>query len=83
MEQTMTDQTAPAARPDNLLGVCHAAGEAFGFNPIYLRLLLLTGVMLNAAVAIVAYAVLGLAVVAAKLLTWRRAPKFQREMAHA
>jgi phage shock protein C len=27
------------ARDDTLLGVCHALGQDFGFNPLYLRIL--------------------------------------------
>ncbi len=64
----MTNQTAPIAR-DNLLGVCHAIGDTFGFNPLYLRLALLVGVMLNAEIAVSAYAVGGIAVLVAKLVT--------------
>lgn len=67
---TMTSQTAPAAaHRDNLLGICHALGETFGFNPLYLRLLLLVGIMLDARLALIAYAVAGIAVLAAKLAT--------------
>jgi len=64
----MTNQTAPIAR-DNLLGVCHTIGDTFGFNPLYLRLLLLVGVMLNAEIALGAYGVGAVAVFAAKLAT--------------
>ena len=35
----MTTHTTP--QQDNLLGICHALGETFGFNPLYLRLALL------------------------------------------
>jgi phage shock protein C len=66
--KTMTNQTAPIAR-DNLLGVCHTIGDTFGFNPLYLRLLLLVGVMLNAEIAVAAYAVAGIAVLVARLAT--------------
>ncbi|HMI18992.1 MAG TPA: PspC domain-containing protein [Sphingomonas sp.] len=65
----MTNQTAPAAARDNLLGVCHTIGDTFGFNPLYLRLVLLVGVMLNAEIAVAAYAVAGIAVLVAKLAT--------------
>jgi phage shock protein C len=65
------DQHAPSARPDNLFGICHAIGETFGFNPLLLRLALLVAVMLNAEIALLAYAVLGVGVAAAKLFTWR------------
>lgn len=65
----MTTPTAPAASHDNLLGICHAIGETFGFNPIFLRLALLVGVALNAEASLIAYGVAGIAVFAAKLLT--------------
>lgn len=67
----MTDtHTAPApARPDNLFGVCHAIGEAFGFNPIYLRLLVVLGLLLNFELALLIYAGAGIAVLVASLLT--------------
>ena len=65
----MTNQTAPSAPRDNLLGVCHAMGDTFGFNPLYLRLAFLVVVMLNAAIAVGIYFVAGIAVLAAKLAT--------------
>ena len=69
----MTDQTAPSAPRDNLFGVCHAIGETFGFNPLYLRLAFLLVVMVNAQIALGAYFVGGIAVLAAKLATRRGA----------
>jgi phage shock protein PspC (stress-responsive transcriptional regulator) len=66
----MSNQTAPAQAPrDNLFGICHALGEIFGFNPIYLRIALLATVMLNAEVALIAYFSAGIAVAIAKLAT--------------
>ena len=66
----MSNQTAPADSPrDNLFGICHALGETFGFNPIYLRVVLLVGVMLNAEIALGAYFAAGIAVMVAKLAT--------------
>lgn len=65
----MAHNTAPIAHRDNLLGICHAMGETFGFNPLYLRLVLLAVVMLNAQLALTAYAVAGVAVLVAKLAT--------------
>ena len=66
----MTNQTAPADSPrDNLFGVCHALGEIFGFNPLFLRLAFLVTVMLNAEIALVAYFGAGIAVLIAKLAT--------------
>jgi phage shock protein PspC (stress-responsive transcriptional regulator) len=63
----MTNQTAPT--PDNMLGVCHAIGETFGFNPLYLRLAILVGLLINPEIAVGAYAVAGIAVLVAKLAT--------------
>ncbi len=66
----MTNQTASAAaHRDNLFGICHALGETFGFNPLYLRLLLLVGIMLDAKLALLAYVVAGVAVLIAKAAT--------------
>ena len=66
----MSNQTAPAAAPrENLFGICHALGETFGFNPLYLRLVLLIGVMVNPEAALGAYFAAGIAVTVAKLAT--------------
>jgi len=66
----MSNQTAPAQSPrDNLFGICHALGETFGFNPIYLRVALLAAVMLDAEAALIAYFAAGVAVMIAKLAT--------------
>ncbi len=66
----MSNQTAPAPhKPDNLLGICHALGETLGFNPLFLRLALLVGVMVNAEIALSAYAVGGFAVATAHVAT--------------
>jgi phage shock protein C len=65
----MTNQTAPRPQHDNLLGICHAIGETFGFNPLILRVSLLVAVMANAEATLIAYAVGGVAVLAAKLAT--------------
>jgi phage shock protein C len=82
----MSNQTAPAQSPrDNLFGICHALGDIFGFNPIYLRVVLLVVVMLNAEVALIAYFTAGIAVMAAKLATRsssKRAAK-AKSLAHA
>jgi phage shock protein C len=69
METSMTGTQSPAPlHRDNLLGVCHAMGDIFGFNPIFLRVAFLTAVMLNAALAIGVYALCGFAVLAARVL---------------
>jgi len=66
----MSNQTAPAQSPrDNLFGICHALGETFGFNPLYLRIVLLAAVMANAEATVIAYFAAGVAVLAAKLAT--------------
>jgi len=69
----MTNQTAPAAPRDNLLGVCHALGELFGFNPLFLRIALLLALIVNAEMALGAYLIAGVAVLLAKLATRERA----------
>lgn len=35
----MASARSIVARDDTLLGICHAIGEDFGFNPLYLRIL--------------------------------------------
>ena len=47
---------ATAAAPcDNLLGVCHAIGSAFGVNPLWLRIAFSMGVLANFEAAVAAY----------------------------
>ena len=66
----MTSQTAPAQSPrDNLFGICHALGETFGFNPLYLRIALLVAVMADPQATLLAYFAAGIAVLVAKLVT--------------
>jgi phage shock protein C len=77
----MTTQTVP--QHDNLLGICHTIGDTFGFNPILLRLALLVGVVLNPEASLIAYGVGGIAVVAAKLLTWNDRKQRVRSLTHA
>lgn len=50
------------ARDDTLLGVCFALGQDFGFNPVYLRVMLALGVLWSLPTAIGAYAGLGVLV---------------------
>ena len=47
------------AREDTLLGVCHAIGEDFGFNPLYLRILFAVVLFWSPIGAFGGYAVLG------------------------
>lgn len=62
-----TDTAAPARQRDNLLGVCHALGQAFGFDPLYLRLAFLLGLLADFRTAAIVYAVAALAVLAGAL----------------
>ncbi|WP_442681317.1 hypothetical protein ACSBM8_09190 [Sphingomonas sp. ASY06-1R] len=62
----MTTQTTP--QQDNLLGICHALGETFGFNPLYLRLALLPPLVIVPQITLLAYAAAGVAVLVSKLL---------------
>lgn len=61
--------TAPAPHRDNLLGVCHALGTTFGFDPLIPRVLLMLGLLLDFEAAIATYAVCGIAVLAAALFS--------------
>jgi phage shock protein PspC (stress-responsive transcriptional regulator) len=56
---------------DNLLGICHAIGEDFGFNPFWLRLPLAVGIIARPEIVLCVYVALGLAVLASRLLTRR------------
>ena len=58
----------PAAKPDNLFGICHALGEAFGFNPIFLRIAIVFGILVNFEVTAIAYLAAGVAVLAATMV---------------
>jgi len=55
-------------RSYTLLGVCEAIGEDFGFNANYLRVPLGAIVVVNIWAALAAYVVLGLVVLASRLL---------------
>ncbi len=59
----------PAPKLDNLFGVCHALGEAFGFNPIYLRIAIVFGILLNFELTAILYAAAGVAVLTAHLIS--------------
>lgn len=72
MSAYQTQTEAPAAK-DNLLGICHAIGEDFGFNPIFLRIPLAVGIIFSAQWTLIAYAAMGVMVLASRLLI--RKPK--------
>ena len=65
----MQNSNPAPAKLDNLFGVCHALGEAFGINPLILRIAVVFGILLNAEITLFAYIGAGLAVVAATLIT--------------
>jgi len=56
------------ARDDTLLGICFALGQDFGFNPVYLRVLLAAIVLWSLPTAIGAYLALGLVVALSRRL---------------
>ena len=55
-------------RDDTFFGVCAALGEDFGFNPLYLRVLLALVVLWSLPAALGAYAVLGALVAVSRWL---------------
>ena len=64
----MTAQAQPAPAPkDNLLGICNALGEDFGFNPLWLRLALGAGFVIQPVAIVVGYLSLGLIVLVSRL----------------
>lgn len=71
-EMTTTIPTEP--KPDNLLGICAALGEDFGFNPLWLRVALGAGILWNPAVIVGTYLALGLVVLATRLAFPDRKP---------
>lgn len=75
MSAYQTQTEAPAAK-DNLLGICHAIGEDFGFNPIFIRIPLAVGIIFSAKWTLIAYAAMGVMVLASRLLIRKpKAPK--------
>lgn len=67
---TVTAAATPVAPPakDNLLGICNAIAGDFGFNPLWLRLPLAATIMISPLWPLIAYAAMGLAVLASRLL---------------
>lgn len=66
--QAQEVQPALPFRPHTILGVCEAIAEDFGFNPLLLRVPLAAGVLFSPKYAIAGYLVLGLLVLASRLL---------------
>jgi phage shock protein C len=67
------DQVALPMRSHTILGVCEAIGEDFGFNPVLLRIPFAASVIYSPTMAIAAYLMLGLAVLASRLLFPKKA----------
>lgn len=64
----MTTATKPLAAPkDNLLGICNALGEDFGFNPLWLRLALGAAFVIQPVGVVISYLALGLVVLVSRL----------------
>lgn len=64
----MTTETKPLSAPkDNLLGICNALGEDFGFNPLWLRLALGAIFVIQPIGVVVTYLALGLVVLVSRL----------------
>ena len=55
-------------RDDTFLGVCQALGEDFGFNPVYLRVVLAAGVIWNPMAVLGVYVALGVVVMLSRLV---------------
>ncbi len=55
-------------RPDTLFGVCEGIGQDFGFNPLYLRIVLGVSLLWNPVAVVIAYVVLGAAVLVSRLI---------------
>jgi phage shock protein C len=55
-------------RDHTILGVCEAIGEDFGFNPLWLRVPLAASVLISLKYAVAAYLLLGIVVLASRLL---------------
>lgn len=66
--ETQVNHVALPLRSHTILGVCEAIGEEFGFNPVYLRVLFAASVIYSPTMSIAAYLLLGLGVLAARML---------------
>ncbi len=77
----MTANSKPLASPkDNLLGICNAVGEDFGFNPLWLRLALGFAFVLQPVGVVVAYLALGLVVLVSRLAFPTRVNRVRHEI---
>ena len=67
-DAVQTRQIALPLRDHTILGVCEAIGEDFGFNPLWLRVPLAASVLFSIPYAIAGYLLLGVVVMASRLL---------------
>ncbi|MCD2314599.1 PspC domain-containing protein [Sphingomonas sp. IC-11] len=64
----MTTEAKKLTNPkDNLLGICNALGEDFGFNPLWLRLALGAAFVIQPVGVVVTYLALGLVVLVSRI----------------
>ncbi len=77
-DATVATETAKSGallmRPDTIFGVCQGIGDDLGFNPDWLRVALASMVLFNPPLAVSIYAVLGVIVLASRLMFPDRAP---------
>jgi phage shock protein C len=66
--EAQLNQPALPLRNHNILGVCEAIGEDFGFNPVLLRVPFAASVLWSPMIAIGAYFVLGAVVLLSRLV---------------
>ncbi len=67
MEAQVVEPALPL-RNHNILGVCEAIGEDFGFNPVLLRVPFAASVLWSPVIAIGAYFALGVVVLLSRVL---------------
>jgi phage shock protein PspC (stress-responsive transcriptional regulator) len=65
-------QPSLIARDETLLGVCAGLGEDFGFNPVWLRIVLAVGLLWNPTAIVATYFGLGVVVLFSRLLVPNR-----------
>ena len=80
-----TSQTPVWARDHNILGVCEALGEDFGFNPVLLRVPLAVCLLLNPWAVVGTYLGLGVLVAFTRLVSPnpRRQPSVEQPAAES
>lgn len=61
-------QPSLLTRPDTIFGVCEGIGEDFGFNPLYLRVVMAAMLLVNPVAVLGTYAVLAVAVFVSRRL---------------